>query len=76
VNRRARNRVVPHKILEKNSDPEYYNKAEKLLKVTVRKVYKKRKLGQRHQVELKRISKELLAAKICTRNIFAVSITK
>ena len=56
-------RFVPHKILRKNPDPEYYNKEVKQLKVKVRRVYSKRKLGQRYQVELKRLSKELLAAK-------------
>jgi hypothetical protein len=34
----------------------------KRLKVKVRKVYNERKLGQRYQTELKRLSKELLAA--------------
>jgi len=59
-------RFVPHKILRKNPDSEYYNKEVKRLKVKVRKVYNKRKLGQQYQVELKRISKELLAAKKIT----------
>ena len=36
---------VPHKILKKNPDPEYYNKELKWLKAKVRRVYK-RKLGQ------------------------------
>jgi len=66
-----------HKILRKNPDPEYYNKEVKQLKVKVRRVYNKRKLGKRHQVEMKRLSKELPAAKKnCTGNIFAVSTTK
>jgi hypothetical protein len=39
-------RYVPHKILGKNPDPEYYNKEVKRLKVKVRKMYNKRKLGQ------------------------------
>jgi hypothetical protein len=34
-------RFVPHKILRKNSDPEYYNKEIKRLKSKVRKTYKK-----------------------------------
>jgi hypothetical protein len=32
-------RFVPHKILRKNSDPEYYNKDIKRLKAEVRKTY-------------------------------------
>ena len=57
------NRFFPHKILRKNPDPEYHNKEVKQFKVKVRTVYNKRKLGQRYQVELKRLSKKLLAAK-------------
>ena len=34
-------RFVPHKILRKNSDPEYYNKEIKRLKSKVRKAYKR-----------------------------------
>jgi hypothetical protein len=30
-------RFIPHKILRKNSDPEYYNKEVKKLKLKVRK---------------------------------------
>jgi len=56
-------RFVPHKIVRKNPDPEYYNKELKWLKVKVRRVYNKRKLEQRYQVKLKRLSKELLAAR-------------
>jgi hypothetical protein len=56
-------RFVPHKILTKNPDPEYYNKEVKQLKVKVRRVYNKRKLGHRYQMKLKRLSKELLAAR-------------
>jgi len=56
-------RFVPHKIVRKNPDPEYYNKELKQLKVKVRRVYNKRKLEQRYQVKLKRLSKELLAAR-------------
>jgi hypothetical protein len=51
-----------HKILRKNPDFEYYNKDMKRLKVKVRKVYNERKLRQPYQTELKRLSKELLAA--------------
>lgn len=37
--------IVPHKILRKNPDPEYYNKEVKRLKAKVGRVYNKRKLG-------------------------------
>ena len=37
-------RFVPHKILRKNSDAEYYNKEGKRLKKKARKAYKRRKL--------------------------------
>ena len=56
-------RFVPHKILRKNPNPEYYNKEVKQLKKRVRKAYNRRKLGQHHLGELKRLSKQLLAAK-------------
>jgi hypothetical protein len=56
-------RFVPNKILRKNSDSKYYNKDVKRLKVRVRSTYNKIKLGQRYQVELKRLSKELPAEK-------------
>jgi hypothetical protein len=56
-------RYVPNKALNKNPDPEYYNKEVKQLKVKVRKVYSKRKFGQHYQAALNRLSKELLAAK-------------
>jgi hypothetical protein len=55
-------RFFPHKVLRKSHDPESYNKEVKRLKLKVREVYK-RKLGYRYHVELKRLSKELLAAK-------------
>jgi hypothetical protein len=35
---------VPHKILRKNPDPEYYNKEVKRLKLKVKRVCDKRKL--------------------------------
>ena len=55
-------RLVPHKILkEKNQDPEYYNMEEKRLKVKVRRTYKRKKLGEHFQADLKRISRQLLA---------------
>jgi len=36
-------RIVPRKILRKKSDPEYYNKEFKRLKLKVRKAYNRRK---------------------------------
>jgi hypothetical protein len=56
-------RYAPQRILSKNLDPEYYNKEVKRLKVKVRKMYNKRKIGQLYQRELKRLSTELLVAK-------------
>jgi hypothetical protein len=38
---------VPHKIQRKNPDPEYQNREVKRFKVKVRRVYNKRKFGQR-----------------------------
>ena len=70
-------RLVPYIILRKNPDPECCNKEMKRLKAKVRRVYNKRKLGRLYEMELKRLSKELLAAKKrYTGNIFAVSTTK
>ena len=63
-------RFVSHKILRKNSDPEYYNTEVKLLTVKVRRVNNKRKLGQKYQMELKRLSKELLAEKKTAEETF------
>jgi hypothetical protein len=49
----------------------------KQLKVKVRKAYNNRKLGQRYEVELKTLSKELLAAKKAAQEtFFAVSTMK
>jgi len=56
-------RYVPQKFLSKYSDPKYYNKEIKWLKVKVRKLYNKRKFGQLYQRELKRLSKGLLVVK-------------
>ena len=56
-------RFVTHKILIKNSDPEYYNKDIKRLKAKVRKAYNSRKLGVQYMEKLKHLSKQLLAAK-------------
>jgi hypothetical protein len=38
-------RFIPHKILRKNSDSEYYNKEAKRIHLKVRKAYDRRKLG-------------------------------
>ena len=54
---------VPHKVLRRNPDSEYYNKEVKQLKLKVRKAYNRRKLGELHVEELKRLTKQLLAAK-------------
>jgi hypothetical protein len=45
------------KILRKNPDPEYYNKEVKRLKIKVRKACNRRKLGEHHLKEMKRLSK-------------------
>jgi hypothetical protein len=66
---------VPHKILRKNLDPEYYNKEIKQLKSKVRKAYNRRKLGSHYLEELKQLSKQLLAAKKSAQDaIFKISI--
>ena len=44
-------------------NPKYYNKKVKRLNTKVRKAYNRRKLGEHHLKELKRLSKQLLAAK-------------
>jgi hypothetical protein len=67
-------RFVPHKILKQNPDPEYYNKEVKRLKVKVRRAYNRRELGERYQAELKMLSKELLAAKRSSQEIFLSSV--
>jgi hypothetical protein len=51
---------VPHKILRKSLDPEYYNREMKRLKVKGSRAYNMRKLGEHHQADL---SKQLLIAK-------------
>jgi hypothetical protein len=43
---------IPHKRLRKNSDPEYYNKEVKRLKLKFRKAYNRRKSGQQYREEL------------------------
>ena len=56
-------RFVPHKILRKNPDPEYYNKEIERLKSKVRKANNRRKLGIHQMEELQQLAKKLLAAK-------------
>ena len=65
---------MPHKILSKNPDPEYYNREVKRLKVKARRVYNKRKFGDFYQEELKRLSKELLVAKRKAQETFLRSV--
>jgi hypothetical protein len=67
-------RFVPHKILRKNPDPEYYNKEIERLKSKVRKAYNRRKLGVRYLEELKQLSKQLLAAKKYAQEAFLKSV--
>jgi hypothetical protein len=62
------------KYLEKNSDPEYYNKEIKRLKSKVRKAYNRRKLGVYYIEELKQLSKQLLAAKKSAHEAFLKSV--
>ena len=61
---------VPHKILRKNPDPEYYNMEVKRLKAKARRVHNKRKLDAWHKMELNRLSKQLLAAKKTAEETF------
>jgi hypothetical protein len=67
-------RFVPHKVLRKNSDPEYYNKEIKRLKSKVRKAYNKRKFGGHYSEKLKQLPKQLLAAKTSAQEAFLKSI--
>jgi len=60
---------VPHKILRKNPDPEYYNKEVTWLTVKVRKVYSKRKIRTALSSGTEK-TKELLAAKKLHRKHF------
>jgi hypothetical protein len=66
-------RFVPHKILKQNPNPEYY-KEVKHLKVKVRRAYSRRKLGEHYQVELKGLSKKLLAAKRSAQETFLSAV--
>ena len=68
------NRYVPHKTLSKNPDPEYYNKEVKRLKVKVRKMYSRRKLGEQYLAQLRGLSKELLVAKKKAQEMFLRSV--
>jgi hypothetical protein len=67
-------RFVPHKTLRSNPDPEYYNREVKHLKLKVRRAYNKRKSGELYQVELQRLSKQLLAAKKNAQETFLWSV--
>jgi RNA binding exosome subunit len=67
-------RFVPHKILRKVSDLEYYNNEIKLLKSKVRKVYNRRKVGVHYVEELKHLSKQLLADKKSAQEAFLKSM--
>jgi len=67
-------RSVTQKIQIKISDSECYNMKVKRLKVTVRKMYSKRKYGQHNQGDLKRLSKELLAVEKKAQKTFLRSV--
>ena len=67
-------RFVPHKILRKDPDPEYYNKEVKRLKAKFRRIYNKRKLDERYKVELNTLFKQLLAAKKTAQETFLRSV--
>jgi hypothetical protein len=67
---------VPKKNLKQNSDPEYYNKEVKRLKIKVRRAYNRRKLGEHYREELKRLSKNLLTAKRNAQEKFLSSVLK
>src|SRR5215510_1688769 len=55
-------RFVPHKILKRNPDPDYYNREVKRLKAKVRRAYSRRKLGEHCQQEIRQLSQKLLSA--------------
>jgi hypothetical protein len=63
-------------MMRKNSDPEYYNKEVKKLKLKVWKAYNRSKLGQQYQEEMKRLSKQLLLAKRNAQETFVRSVLK
>jgi len=56
--------------------PYIYDISHLRVNVNVRRVYSKRKLGQRYQVQLKRLSKELLAAKKTAHETFFRSVLR
>ena len=58
------------KHLEKNSDPEYYNKEIKRLKSKIRKECNRRKLGVHCTEKTRLLSKHLLAAKESAQEAF------
>jgi hypothetical protein len=60
----------------KYSDPEYYDRKVKRLKVKVRKAYNRRILGHQYREELKRLSRQLLLAKKCRTVVFKVYTQK
>jgi hypothetical protein len=60
--------------VKQNPNPEYYNKEIKRLKVKVRRAYSRRKLGERYQAELKRLSKKLLTAKRNAQGTFLSAV--
>jgi hypothetical protein len=68
-------RFVPHKILRKNPDPEYYKEIKRLTP-KVRKSYNRGKLGVHYLDELKQLSKKLLAAKKSAKEAFLKSILR
>jgi len=65
---------VPRRTLRKNSDPENYNMEIKGLKSKVRKEYNRRKLGVHCTEKLKKLSKQILAAKKLAQEAFLKSI--
>ena len=67
-------RFVPHKILKRNPDPEYYNREVKCLKVKVRRAYNRRKRGKHYKQELRRLSQKLLSAKRNAQETFLRSL--
>jgi hypothetical protein len=67
-------RYILHIILRIYSDPEYYSKDVKKLKLKVRKAHGRRKLGQEYREELKRLSKRLLVAQKNAQETFLRSV--
>jgi hypothetical protein len=67
-------RIVPHKIHRKNSDPECC-KEIKGLKAKVRKEYNRRKLGSHHREKLKQsLQAATCSQEIGTRGLLKISI--